>query len=254
MFSRCCHPGAVCRGKFWFSFHGVETLWHFQCESTVSLHSSARFIRSALRQTTHHLTWRIYHLFSAFHKLENISEPHGCGRFSSYLWRIWTTVFLREKLDLNFKMRKNIAIFWDYMTLKKVMGRESERQHTTPEWAWNWMFFTVWIKSWPYSHVTISGTVNEFIESLVLTSPQGVRIPGFPNYHISVKLGHTKKETRPISLWQSCRGLNRSASQDRAWSVLWATHHSSSLSDWPDRNRWREMWSHYEQFAFLDEI
>lgn len=122
MFSRCCHPGAVCRGKFWFSFHGVETLWHFQCESTVSLHSSARFIRSALRQTTHHLTWRIYHLFSAFHKLENISEPHGCGRFSSYLWRIWTTVFLREKLDLNFKMRKNIAIFWDYMTLYTWWG------------------------------------------------------------------------------------------------------------------------------------
>lgn len=74
------------------------------------------------------------------------------------------------------------------------------------------MFFK--IKSWPCSRATACSTVNYFIESFVQTSPQGVRTAESPNYHISVMLGHAKKEMRPISPWQSCRVLNRPASQD----------------------------------------
>lgn len=111
-------------------------------------------------------------------------------------------------------------------------GRKSERDHTTPEWTQYWMFSTVEIKSWPVSHVTTCCTVNVIIESLPRTSPQGVRIPGFPNNNFSVKLWHTKKdrlEARPIWLWQSCRDLNGPASQDyRGQCSGQLTHHYSS--------------------------
>lgn len=100
-----------------------------------------------------------------------------------------------------------VSIGWDYRILDtREKSEKADNNRNTG------CFFK--IKSWPCSRATACSTVNYFIESFVQTSPQGVRTAGFPNYHISVMLGHAKKEMRPISPWQSCRVLNRPASQD----------------------------------------
>lgn len=56
------------------------------------------------------------------------------------------------------------------------------------------MILKMLVKSWPISHATTCCTVNSFIESSARASPRGARNPGFPNYHMSVKSGRTKRE------------------------------------------------------------
>ena len=78
------------------------------------------------------------------------------------------------------------------------------------------------------------------LKSLARTSPQGARIPGFPNYHISVKLGHTKRERERLDPFryekaaEAWMGRLDGAESGKSSGTL-TRHRSSSLCEWPDR-------------------
>ncbi len=104
--------GTICLGKFWFSFHGVKALWHFQRESTVTLHLGACFIRHALRKPTHRLTFRIYQPFSASNKAKAPVSTET-GRLAPFFVEnsfVYTTRMVEFILEgtkiVNFGLRK----------------------------------------------------------------------------------------------------------------------------------------------------
>lgn len=88
----------VCFWKFWFLFHSVKVLWHFLHESTISLHSVTCFTISALRKTTHHLTFQIYHPFCACNKPENAGE--------SWMWKVQFMLFWKHLFKTTWMIKK----------------------------------------------------------------------------------------------------------------------------------------------------
>lgn len=139
MFTLCCHWGSICFGNFWFPFHGVKALWHFQYESTVCLHWSPCFIRGTLRKFTHRLTFTI---LSTTNKLENSSVP--------LVWKVQSIILenpLEKELAIkslyNKEHHKNFPFRKYKWRQLKTFNKGGWTHSWMPGWTHSWVFSTI---------------------------------------------------------------------------------------------------------------